>query len=199
VPVVAIASGLLTAIAIVAIDRPIARALGSYEPLALWDRIVDVLEWTILFPVWRFALPVALVAGMLGSMAVPRWRVHAPGWMLIAGVHLVSRLTVNWIKDATGRLRPEQWVKAPDDETFGLDGISFPSGHVVLLASLAIPLAVVFPRLRWPAVAVVVLISAGRIGVNAHFLGDALGAITLVALWTWAVAALARPLPASPR
>jgi membrane-associated phospholipid phosphatase len=140
------------------------------------------------------------VAGLLAMMLVPRWRVHAPAWMLVAGVHLVSRLTVNWIKDGTGRLRPSQWVTSPYDETFGHDqGISFPSGHVVLFASLVIPLVVVVPRLRWPALVVVVLISAGRIGVNAHFISDALGAITLVALWTWAVATLARPRPASPR
>ena len=195
--VLAIGASLLTAVAILVIDRPFARELATYETLAIWDRGVDVLEWAMLFPLWRFALPVALVAGMLVTVIVPRWRIHAPAWMFVAGVHLISRLTVNWIKDATGRLRPTQWLPTGSEETFGWEkGISFPSGHVTLFTSIALPLAVLYPRSR-PivalAIAVIVFISAARIGVSAHFLGDALGALTLVALWTLVFAAVVRP------
>jgi hypothetical protein len=112
---------------------------------------------------------------MLVTVSVKRLRVHAPAWMFVTGVHLVSRLTTNWFKDATGRLRPAEWLKQRTDETFGWEGgISFPSGHVVLFASLVIPLAVLYPRLR-PLLAIAVFAALARIAVNAHFVSDAIG------------------------
>lgn len=199
----AAATGALTVLCILVLDQPLARVLAPYQPPAFWNAGVDVLEWAILFPLWRYALPVALVVGMLATVGVERWRIHAPMWMFVAGVHLGSRLTVNWFKDATARLRPHQWLKTGTDETFGWEkGISFPSGHVVLFASIALPLAVLFPRSR-PVLAiaavVVVFISAARIGVNEHFLSDTLGAITLVALWMLLVGSAVRPRQSSRR
>lgn len=202
VPVLALASAAATALAIVTIDQPLARALARYEPLPIWDAGTEVLEWAILLPVWRFALPVALVAGMLATMLAPRWRIHAPAWIFAAGVHLATRYTVNELKDATGRLRPGAWLARGGDETFGwLGGISFPSGHVVLFTGLAVPLLVLFPRSRVVvglALAMIVFISAARVGVNAHFVSDALGAITLVAATAWLVGLGVRPRRASP-
>jgi membrane-associated phospholipid phosphatase len=200
--VLAIIGAVLTEVAILVVDRPFARELATYEPLALWDRGVDVLEWAMLFPLWRFALPIALVAGMLVAAIVPRWRIHAPAWMFVAGVHLISRLTVNWIKDATGRLRPTQWLSTGSEDTFAWEkGISFPSGHVTLFTSIALPIAVLYPRSRPVvalAIAVILFISAARVGVNAHFVSDALGAFTLVALWTLVFAVVVRPRRTSP-
>lgn len=197
------ASALLTALAILTIDAPVARAFAPYEPLALWDRGTEALEWAVALPLWRFAVSVAPVLGMLATVAVPRWRAHAPAWMFVAGVHLASRLTVNWCKDATSRLRPYQWLAHGGGDSFGVaGGISFPSGHVVLFASVALPLIVVVPRSRRLAaamIAVVAFISLARIGVSAHFVSDTLGAITLVTAWMAVVGLAVRPRRACPR
>src|SRR4051794_6046539 len=118
VAITIIVTAVAAAIAIALLDQPIARALAPYQPNPLWDRGIDLLEWVIVFPIWRYALPIALVAGMLACVIVKRWHIAAPAWMFVAGVHLASRLTVNWLKDGTGRLRPYQWLKHGGD-TFG--------------------------------------------------------------------------------
>ena len=191
--VVAAASAALTALCIVAIDRPVARALAAYEPSALWERAVEVLEWTLALPVWRFASSVGLVVGMLVVMSVPRWRQYAPAWIVVAGTHVISRFATGELKDATGRVRPPQWLaEGGGGETFWRDGAAFPSGHVALFASIVIPLAVVAPRTR-PLLVIAAFMMAARVAVNAHWVSDTLGAITLVALVTWVLALAVRP------
>lgn len=188
------ASAALTAICMLAIDRPLARLLADYEQSALWDRGIDVLEWTIGLPFFKLFAPVVLVAGMIVAMAVPRWRPVAPAWMVVAGTHVISRFLTVRIKDATGRLRPQEWLaKGGDDAFFRDGGIAFPSGHVVLFASIVIPLAIVAPRTR-PLLAIVGFVVLARVLVNAHWLSDALGAVTLAGLVAWALATAVRPL-----
>ncbi len=200
----AIAGGFaaLTAVGIAWLDAPIARAIAVYEPSAIWRTILHGLEWAVLLPVHSLVLPVALVVGMLVAIVVRPWRGAAPAWMTIAGVELVSRLTTNWIKDATGRLRPSQWLAHDGGAMFGHDqGVSFPSGHVALFAGLAIPIAAVAMSRSWrwrqpiviAAIAIVAFVSAARMAVGAHWLSDTTGAITLVVLWTYLQALVARP------
>ncbi len=178
---------MLAAICVVAIDRPLALWIVAFEPSTLWDRGIEVLEWTIGLPVLRLGSSVVLVAGMLVVMAVPRWHIRAPAWMLVAGTHVVCRFLSFHIKGATGRLRPSEWIAQGGDGTFWRDGIGFPSGHVVLFTSILIPLAVVAPRTR-PLLAIAGFVMAARMAVNAHFTSDVLASITLVALVAWALA-----------
>lgn len=192
--VVAAITAVVSVVAIMVLDQAVARWLGQYEPGSLWDRGIDLLEHGILLPVHKLALPIVLVGGMIVVAAVKRWRGYAPAWMFLAGTHLVSRLATGWIKDGTGRLRPSEWIKkgAPDD-TFGWDGgVSFPSGHVTLFASVVFPLAVLYPRSR-PLLAVVAFAMIARLAVDAHFVSDVVAGVTLVAAVTWAVGWLVRP------
>ncbi len=187
-----------TAISILAIDEPIARAIAEYQPSGAWDAILEVLEWALLLPLDPHALPVVLVVAMLVVVAVKPWRGVAPSLMTIAAVHLATRLTTNWLKDATGRYRPAEWIAKGVDGSFGHDkGISFPSGHVVLFAGVVIPILFAFPRTRvamLPLLGIVVFVGAARIAVNAHWLSDTLGSISWVCLWTWMVGFSTRPL-----
>ncbi|MGN6106773.1 MAG: phosphatase PAP2 family protein [Kofleriaceae bacterium] len=201
------ACAVVAAISIAALDRPIARWLSGYEPSALWDRGIDGLEWLIGLPlappVGRLLLAFVLVGGMLATLIVPRWRAAAPAWIVLAATHVIARWATNHLKDATGRLRPHEWLDRGGGDTFGnAGGISFPSGHVALFASVAIPVAMLWPRTR-PVLAIVAFAAAARIAVNAHFVSDALAAVTLVAAIAWALAYAVRPMrpppPASPR
>ncbi|MDQ3338863.1 MAG: phosphatase PAP2 family protein [Myxococcota bacterium] len=182
----------LTAFCIVTIDRPLARVLGGYEQSGFWSKSVEMLEWTLGLPFFKLFAPVVLVVAMVTAMAVPRFRFAAPPLMVIAGTHLICRFLTNRIKDATGRLRPSEWLAKGGDETFFRDGIAFPSGHVVLFASILIPLAIVYPRTR-PLLAIVAFVSLARILVNAHYVSDALGSVTLAGLAALALASLVRP------
>lgn len=194
----AIGGAIATALAIF-VEAPLARSIAEYQPAALWNGTLDVLEWLILLPAHKLALPLVLVGAMAAAMAVPRWRGYAPGLITIAFVHLFTRYTTNMIKDATGRFRPSEVLAKHLDGSFGYDGgVAFPSGHVVLFASLAIPILYVFPRTRVaaiPLLAIVAFVAVARIAVNAHWVSDTLGAITLVTFVTWATSVGMRPLP----
>lgn len=192
-----VAFGLATVVAIF-VETPLATFTAQYVPLDLWNDVLDVLEWVILLPPHPLVGPIAVVVAMLVTMAVPRLRSLAPGMMTIAFVHLFTRLSTNWLKDATGRLRPGEWVKkGMPDGSFGFDkGVSFPSGHVVLFASLAIPVLLVFPKTRVAAIPlalIVTFVALARIAVNAHWISDTLASISYVLLVTWAASWISRP------
>lgn len=195
--VLAAASAALAALAIAAIDRPLARALGGYEASALWARGIDVLEAAIGWPIHPLFPSLAVAALMLAAVAVPRWRALAPAAMFLAATHVFSRFATNQLKDLTGRLRPTEWLARGGDGTFFREGVAFPSGHVALFASLAIPIAMRWPRAR-PVLAVIPFVAAARIAASAHFLSDTLAALALVALIAWGVAYAARPFSARP-
>lgn len=198
--VAAAIGALATVLALVVVDRPLARALGPYEPLAIWNLGIEILEWVTAFPLWRMGLPVVLVAGMVVTVAVPRWRHHAYAWMYLAGLHLATRLATIHLKDATQRMRPFKWLdKGQPDATFFEGGASFPSGHGTLFTSLAIGIAVLFPRTRIPMFAIAGFVAIARVGVNEHWASDVLASFTLVTLVAWLMGWLVRPLRAAPR
>lgn len=183
----------LTIVCILVLDQPVARWLAGYEGLAFWDRGIELLEWAIGLPLFKWVSGIVLVAGMIVTVAVPRWRGLAPAWMFVAAVHILSRIATLEVKLATGRLRPAEWLKQGGDTFWREGGVSFPSGHVTLFASIVIPLVVIAPKLR-PLLALVAFAMLARLAMNAHFVSDVIGALTLVTLVTWVAGWLIRPL-----
>lgn len=179
----------LALICIVTIDQPIARWIASREVWPVWDRGVALVEVaTGVEPSGWIGIAV-LVGGVLATQLW--WRRHARAWLLVALTHLVSRNLMGWLKFSLGRLRPLEWLAHPHSggHTFFRGGVAFPSGHVVLVASLVVPIVVVWPRLRWLLVAVAFTMIA-RVAVDAHFVSDVLAGLALVAAVTWLCAAI---------
>lgn len=186
-------SAVLSALAILFLDQPVARWISGYRPLEFWDEGLVVLEWGALLPVFTWAFAILLVLGMIITFAVPRWRGYAPAWMFVAATHLLSRIAMLEVKLATDRMRPYQWVKSGGETFFReLLNPAFPSGHVVSFASLVIPAVVVFPRAK-PLLLVVGYVMAARIVANAHWVSDTLSAISLTCLVAWGCASVIRP------
>ncbi|MGE0402535.1 MAG: phosphatase PAP2 family protein [Kofleriaceae bacterium] len=186
-------SGLLTIVCILFVDQPVARLIAEYEPAAFWNRGIDLLEWGVGLPVFRWLSGVVLVVGMIAAVAVPRWRVRAPAWTFMAACHVLSQVSTRYLKEWTGRLRPLEWMKQGGTETFLWEkGISFPSGHVAIFASVVIPFVALFPR-WWPLLGVAAFAMAARVAVDAHFVSDVLGGITLVSLVAWLLGWAIRP------
>jgi membrane-associated phospholipid phosphatase len=198
----AVASTLVTALAIGFVDLPVARWIGAHEQSALWDRILAILEYFAGIEPSPWTVPIVLTGGVLLTLAVARWYRHARSWMYTAIVYLLARNLMGWSKTLTGRYRPTQWLKLGGG-TFGHlgDGIAFPSGHVVMMAGLVLPLAVIAPRTR-PLLVVIAFIMAARVAVLAHFVSDVFGGLALTALIAWACAPImaspARPATAAP-
>ena len=191
--VVTLIASAVTVLCVAAIDQPAARWLAARDTsAAVWSRGIDLLEYVALITPWRWTGVYVLVAGVLATLAVARWRRFAPAWMLIALTHVVARNVMMWGKFVTGRLRPTEWLaRRPQGATFWHDdGFSFPSGHVMLFASLALPIAIIWPRTRAPTFAIVAFAMIARVLVNAHFISDVTCGLALSAAITWTSARL---------
>ncbi len=176
----------LTAVAMLWLDEPLARWVATTEPSHVWDRVIGVLEYPAGIEPWTYTMAVLLAGGAVVTLAMPRLRAHAWNWMFVALVYLASRNAMAWLKTLTGRYRPKQWLLFGDGAWGHLgDGISFPSGHVVVFAGLIVPLVIVWPRAR-PLLAIVPFVMIARVAVNAHFASDVLGGLALVVAITWA-------------
>jgi membrane-associated phospholipid phosphatase len=175
----------LTVIAIFTIDEPLARWIAAHDTHArIWNQGIAWLEVPLGIEPWKWTGVVVLVAGSIATLAIPRLRPAAHAFVLVTLVHLFDRNVTMWMKWGTGRLRPAEWLARGGDVWLRDGGYAFPSGHVMLFASILVPLAVVYPRTR-PLLAIVVFAAVARIAVNAHWLSDTLGALALVSLTTW--------------
>ena len=144
-------------------------------------------------PIWEIPslFMNALGGGLFGVLIVPFVitlvivlikRPWAAGYYLVATV--VSAGGVQLLKQLFGRARPEDMLVTSD---FG----SFPSGPVANAATMAVCLAIIFPRL-WVVLAgaaytIVMLLSRTYLGV--HWLTDTVGGLLLgagVAVVLWA-------------
>ena len=92
--------------------------------------------------------------------------------------HSASVISASVLKMLVHRPRPGALFTPGYAESF-----SFPSSHTAIYWSLFLPLALAFPRWRWPLLVVPGLVAIGRLVLGAHYLSDVWAAIWLVAAW----------------
>ena len=183
----------LTLLFALTIDEPFARWIATRETHPrFWNETIAYLEYPLGIEPYRWTGVWILCIGSIVSLLW--WRNTAHAWLLVTLVHLLGRNVMFWMKYLTGRLRPADWLQQGGDAWLR-DGWSFPSGHVILFASIAIPLAVAYPRTR-PLLVVVVFSMCARVAVNAHFLSDVFGGLAVTTALTWLCA---RALPSQIR
>lgn len=184
----------LAAIAIVTVDEPAARWLFARDTWpAGWNAGIAGFEYAAGIEPWKWASVIALAAAAGVALAVRRIELSR-ALVYIAAVHVVSSYVMSYAKPAFGRLRPYEWI-ARGGDTFWRGGVSFPSGHVMIFASLAVPIAVVWPRARWVAIGVTAYACCARVAVDAHFVSDVLGGAALAC----AISAALSPIRATSR
>lgn len=100
------------------------------------------------------------------------------------------------VKGMVGKARP--YVVGPDRDmffnhfSFDSDFASWPSGHTTTAFGFAVAVGLLFPRLRWPLLAMAALVGFSRMTLGVHYLGDVvMGAIVgtsgAVLIYRWAV------------
>lgn len=179
----------ITALAIVAIDQPVARYQATIAPPALWKDGLATLDRATGLTWWKWLPTTVILAAAALALALPPLGRARRGLGLLALVHVATKATLYVTKPGLGRLRPSEWLARGGDATFGFaDGIAFPSGHTGHYLSIALPLAVAWPRLGLPLLIVPVFASASRLATNAHFVSDVTGAAALVVAFTWVAA-----------
>ncbi|MFT4220479.1 MAG: phosphatase PAP2 family protein [Microbacterium sp.] len=139
---------------------------------------------------WFAVYAVPLLGAALLAL---RRRFWAAGYFVAALA--VSALFVQIVKHVFGRVRPDDMIVVSD---FG----SFPSGHTANAATMAVVLAVLFPRV-WVAVAGaawMALMAMSRMLLGAHWLTDTVaGALLGASAALLVAAAMLRPLAAEAR
>lgn len=134
----------------------------------------------------------ALVAASLtvkDPMAAAWYRRLAWAAAFVLAAIVLAGLTTDLIKVLVGRARPRMLVQigfygfAPIN--FRSDYQSFPSGHTTTAFAMSAAVGYLLPRLRWPLMVVAVLVAASRVIINAHYLSDVVGGMTVALFCTW--------------
>lgn len=131
---------------------------------------VLTLTVTVLFAAWlarRLSSSdnVGAIAARAASMA----------FYILFSVGLAS-LIVNILKRAIGRPRPIEYqdhgLFSFNPFTWNFNFESFPSGHSTVNGALFMALAMLFPRFRWPLLAMGLCLALTRVFVGAHYPSD---------------------------
>jgi membrane-associated phospholipid phosphatase len=191
----------LTVVAMLTIDRPLAHALaGRGVGLeGFFNACLRVLEYATLFvlPKPYFAALVVVVSA--GLAISPRTRPLALKVFYIGAVLIAVRYSGNAWKEVFASLRPRVWLTQGGD-VFFRGGHAFPSGHATHFAAVCASLAILWPRIaRWLLV-VPVFVAIARVTVNDHFVSDVLGGFAwgtfVAALLAYVVLRTGTPRPA---
>lgn len=185
--VVAATCVLLTLSSLAWFDRPLAEFVHTSGVENAWLAVqgTALLDWISGKNVSKFLLPfLLLVSGGLMAVRQP-WRKAGLAMLFVGLVQGFGTLLAGMSKVWFGRLRPWEIMQhhAWSAEWFR-GGNSFPSGHVAFYLGLFLPLACLFPRWRWPLLAVPAFVALARIDANDHFLGDVLASVALIATVT---------------
>lgn len=182
----------LAAFAIVFIDAPLARAVSSLPEgvHVAFREGTNALDFVSGKAFADTGLGLCLLVLALGAWFRPAWRPLAKLFVLVALSNLLAHFLAGVLKPAFGRLRPFEIETSGWDDRFFAGGSSFPSGHTAFYWGLALPLAWGFPRWRWVALLPALFISAARVLVNQHFVGDVLASMALALAVSAALIAL---------
>jgi undecaprenyl-diphosphatase len=163
--------------------------------VARWDRAVvesfqsahwGPADWTFeLLSDWWVKSLVIIGIGLLADL----WLRRKPTTALLA---TAAFFAASWIdgllKDAFERPRPPVVDPAIHPLVAVPHSYSMPSGHASTAFAAAVAVGLVYERLRWPLLALAVVIGVSRVWLGVHYLSDVLagavlGTIVAVALW----------------
>ena len=191
---------MLTALGILLLDRPVAELVhGTIEGAWLFEQGTALLDLVTGKDGSKFLLGgVVLLAGA-GLWFASR-QAAARAALYVGATQLLATLLTGVTKNVFGRLRPfEQFADPRWDTAWFVDGGSFPSGHAGFYFGLCLPLAVLFPKWRWPILAVAWFIAVARVVGSYHYVSDVGASIAVAGLFAWALRpiALLPPEPAT--
>ena len=155
---------------IVMLDRAVMDAAGDLR----WAPATALF---VLVSAWWVKGPLFVLAGVVRDV---RNRIVPLTGLVIAAAFFTGDAASGAIKEAVDRPRPP--VDDPQNLTAAVDlpsSPSFPSGHATTAFAAAAAVAVLIPRLRWPALALASLVALSRVYLGVHFVLDVIaGAVS---------------------
>ncbi len=188
-------AGLLVGLAMAFLDRPFATFAHDVLKRPLWAVWVPKLA--------HLPPPLAVLGLVAGGVVWFGQRRLTPAWrtvMLACGATIIATICVILLKVACGRMWPETWVDnnpsyiqnhvfgfVPFHKGAGFE--SFPSGHMTRITAPFAVLWVRVPRWRVAWVAVPLLVMAGLLVSDFHWISDCIAGIWLGSACAWVVLA----------
>ncbi len=192
----AVATIVATAIAITWFDEPLALYLHEFEQeqwFRFFVRITDLANGMIWYSVAAVMLAITLARRRLTPAALPplKFTQQVRAWAFMVVAMGTSGVILHLIKIMVGRERPRILFAGGDAAyaplTFDIDASSFPSGHTQSICAAMLALAFIFPPARYLCLIIALMVSASRVIIGAHYLGDVIGGafvgIAAVILW----------------
>ncbi|HEX2085061.1 MAG TPA: phosphatase PAP2 family protein [Solirubrobacteraceae bacterium] len=135
--------------------------------------------------------PVFVVAGFLRDL---RRRMVPVTALSVAAALLLADLLSGAIKQAVDRPRPPRADPGFDAAVAVPSSPSFPSGHATTTFACAVAIAILVPKVRWPALALAGIVGVARVYLGVHYTLDVLAGAALGTLIGVGIALLARRL-----
>jgi len=172
------------------LDRPISEAAFTLRP-TIWHRIAKILSQAANGNFITGLLAAGFLVGGIDGLRngfTPR----SKSILYVCTVVAASIMIGNILKEFFGRARPPLLFEKGVYGFFPFAGdymhFSFPSGHTLRIFSSMTALGLVFPRLRFPALTLAVLVGVSRVVALDHYPSDVLcGAFIGItaAIWGW--------------
>ena len=185
-----------TAVAITWLDEPLALYLHGFAKTGwfrFFVRVTDLANGFIWYSFAAIMIAITLARSRFtpAAMPQPKFAQHIRAWAFMVVAMATSGVVLNLIKVLVGRERPRVLFADGDAAytpfTFDIDASSFPSGHTQSICAAMLALAFIFPPARYLCLIVAVAVSASRVIIGAHYLGDVIGGafvgIAAVILW----------------
>lgn len=191
--------GSVTVASMILVDPfiPGLRARLPLELVRFFERVTDLGLGSVVL--WPLGLALLATLGAMPHLDPVRRRVAAAvaarlGFVFTCVVGI--SLPVLVIKYALGRARPSAalTLTGPNAQlTFDWFAMrpsyaSFPSGHSTVVFAVVVALAALYPRARWPLLALGLLVAASRVVLGSHYPSDVLAGAALATAFTlWMV------------
>ena len=175
---------------LITFDRALMEAAGELR----WAPATAVFA---LASAWWVKSVLFVLAGVVRDV---RDRIVPLTGVAIAAAFATGDVASGAIKEAVDRPRPP--VDDPHNLTAAVDlpaTPSVPSGHATTAFAAAAALAVLVPRLRWPALALASIVALSRVYLGVHFVLDVLAGALIGSLIGAGIALIARRLGAAER
>ena len=192
-PAHAVVGFMLTALGILLLDRLVAELVhGTIEGAWLFEQGTALLDLVTGKQISKFLPGGAILLAGSGLTIASRHQAAGRAALYVGATQLFATLITGEAKHVFGRLRPhEQFADPRWDTAWFVDGGSFPSGHAGFYFGLCLPLAVLFPKWRWPILAVAWFIAVARVVGSYHYVSDVGASIAVAGLIAWALRPIA--------